>query len=175
MRNYIAGLMLECDKARHGELSEEEMGDLAEECKGLGHVPMFGRNISIYASERSWSALMGALAPLMQVEAGGGVTVSNVNENRAQSESRSKSAAAAISSSSYVDAVGAVEALDIDEDGREALLDLLNEARKSSRDETLASAAIKALIEKAIDLGLPALRAVLPYVWGVLMSLTGAA
>ena len=34
MKRYIAGLMLGCDKARHGELSEGEMDDLAEECRG---------------------------------------------------------------------------------------------------------------------------------------------
>ena len=174
MKRYIAGLMLGCDKARHGELSEGEMDDLAEECRGLEHYPMFGRSISLYASERNWSALMGAMAPLMQDEAGG-VSVSNLNANVAQSGSRSDSSSTAIASASYIDAVGEVEALDIAEDGKDELLDLLNEARKSSKDETLAKHALKALIDKAFDLGVDALKAVLPYVWGVLMSLTGAA
>lgn len=174
MKRYIAGLMLGCDKARHGELSEGEMDDLAEECRGLEHYPIFGRSISLYASERNWSALMGAMAPLMQDEAGG-VSVSNVNSSQSRSESVSKSTATAIASSSYGEAVGAVEGLDLDEGGKEALLDLLNEARKSSKDETLAKHALKALIDKAFDLGVDALKAVLPYVWGVLMSITGAA
>ena len=117
---------------------------------------------------------MGAMAPLMQDEAGG-VSVSNVNSSQSRSESVSKSTATAIASSSYGEAVGAVEGLDLDEGGKEALLDLLNEARKSSKDETLAKHALKALIDKAFDLGVDALKAVLPYVWGVLMSITGAA
>lgn len=68
MKAYIESLMLKCDKARHGELSEDEMSMLVEECKGFSNLPVLGRPILNHASTRNWSALKAALAPVMQIE-----------------------------------------------------------------------------------------------------------
>lgn len=173
MKGYIQRLMLQCDKARHGELSDEEMDMLVEECNGMSGLPIFGQRISQYANVRNWSSLMGALAPVMQTDMGAPqVSVSSYNDNR----SNAASSAIALASSTYSEAVDAVESLDgLEDDRREELLDLLNDARKSKGDESLAKSAIKSLVDHAIECGMDALKAVLPYIWGLLMSSGGAA
>jgi len=75
MRSYISSLMLQCDKARHDELSDEEQNALADECMGLCSIPIFGRAINTYANQHDWSKLRGALAPLLQIETGDRVNV----------------------------------------------------------------------------------------------------
>lgn len=67
--------MLQCDKARHGELSDNEMDALVNECKGLREIPIFGRKVFACAEQRDWSMLRGALGPLLQVDTGGNVNV----------------------------------------------------------------------------------------------------
>lgn len=104
----------------------------------------------------------------------GNVSVNSVNDNRAIASS--EASAVSLSVASYAKACNAVESLEnIDDVEKEELLDLLHEVRKSKGDESLAKTAIKSLIDHAIEYGLDALKAVLPYVWAILLSLGGAA
>ena len=106
--------------------------------------------------------------------ASGNVSVNSVNDNRAVASS--EASAVALSVASYAEACNAVESLEnIDDVEKEKLLDLLHEVRKSKGDESLAKTAIKSLIDHAIEHGFDALKAVLPYVWTILLSLGGTA
>ena len=106
----------------------------------------------------------------------GGGTVYNIDAHSENVNNVDASASAvALATASFTETCAAVDALDLDEDEKVELFDLLNDVRKARGDETLAKSAVKSLLDKAIEFGFETLRAVLPYVWGLLLSLTSAA
>ena len=172
MKAYIESLMLKCDKARHGELTDEEMSMLVEECKGFSSLPVLGRPILTHANARNWSALRAALAPVMQVEQQPQPSImANINPTIIGATASSTSTA--LVTATFADTCSMVEELEsLDEEQRNQLLDLLNETRKSKDDSSMAKEAIKSLLDKAIGFGFDALKAVIPYVWGIIMTLS---
>lgn len=177
----LRNILDKCQEAADGKLSEEEQSALASRVKGVfASMPMFNRVIRL-AETRDWHAVEGALANYIDVqEASGHATSITQNASPyidAHSENvnnvTSTSSATAMSSATFLEACQAVEEVNsLDEEQKAELVDLLNGARKAKDDEGLAKEAVKSLLDKAIEFGFDALKAVLPYVWGLLLSLT---
>ena len=83
------------------------------------------------------------------------------------------STSTAIVTATFAETCSKIEKLEsLDDDQIGELLDLLTEARKSKDDSSMAKEAIKSLLDKAIGFGFDALKAVIPYVWGIIMTLS---
>ena len=164
----------QCETAASEELSFEDKNKLSRQiygafCKKPGHVA-----IAYNAEHKDWDATLGGLLAyqdeleheLAKAEA----SSSNVNTS-ASADSSAHSSAEVIVSMSFGEAIEAVDALDLEDDNKDALIDLLRVVRRSEKDESLAKHALKSLIDKAFELGIDAVKAVIPYVWGVITTL----
>lgn len=184
MSGYMGNLAIileQCQRAADGELSAEEQTALASKVKGIFmSMPMF-RDIIREASSRNWHVVEGALANYIDVQEASGHATSITQNASPHIDAHSEnvnnvaatSSATAMSSATFLEACQAVEEVDsLDEEQKAELVDLLNGARKAKGDEGLAKEAVKSLLDKAIEFGFDALKAVLPYVWGLLLSLT---
>lgn len=146
MRHYIQGLMRRCDDARHGELSGEEMDMLVEECSGLSNIPIFGREIAQKAASRNWSALLGSLAPVLQVQGDApSVNVNSVNTNTNTV------------SLSIGDALAAIDRAPMDDaarnEGKALIANAQNESDKAKRGDKIMKAVAWAA-DKGIDVAI---------------------
>ena len=102
-------------------------------------------------------------------EKGAGGTVFNIDAH-SENANTANASATAMATMSYAGACAAVDGLDLDEDEKDELIDLLNDARKAKDDKTLLAAAVQALIANAFEYGIETPIAVWPFVLGLLQS-----
>ena len=90
--------------------------------------------------------------------------------NTISANASSYARASAIAETSFYEALNELDSLNLEDADRDSIAELIREVHKVDNDESLAKHALKSLIDRAFELGLDAVKVVLPYVWGVLSS-----